>query len=100
MSWRDNQDNDITDGEGGYTISQGSVDENQFQEATLTFALGNLSYDMQHDINQGVAYFKCAAKSIKYPESPRSEFKELQIELNFLGEYHILKESQGSKVEN
>ena len=86
VSWRDNQDNDITDGESGYAISQGSVNENQVQEATLTFALGNLAYDTQHDINQGVAYFKCAATSIKYSHSSRSEFKELQIQLNFLGE--------------
>ena len=81
--WADMDWNDITDGEGGYTISQGSVNENQVQEATLTISTGSLLNAT--DYHGDNLFYRCAAKSTKYPESPPSSFTLVDAQLLHFG---------------
>ena len=75
VTWREYDWNEVTDGIGGYSISQGSVN-NQVQEATLTISAKTLEA-MELD---GYDSFACAAQSLHYPQSPRSEWTTVRVE--------------------
>ena len=75
--WRDMDWNDITDDEGGYTISQGSVND-RIQEATLTISQDTLLNATDYG---DYLIYHCAAKSTRYPESPPSSFKQVEAQI-------------------
>ena len=78
----------ITNGENGFAVFQGSVNENQVQEATLTITPTTLS-DMMYSSNVNEKLLGCAAKSTLYPESPQSKFRELQVTFLTLSTYRL-----------
>ena len=74
VSWKDPSDVDIVDGNGGYTVTQGSVSSNQ-QESTLTITSDTLkSLDTSSPLT-----WKCAAKSLQYSDSKQSDFKDVVV---------------------
>ena len=74
VSWKDPSDVDIVDGNGGYTVTQGSVLSNQ-QESTLTITSETLKgLDTSSPLT-----WKCAAKSTLYTESEQSDFKDVVV---------------------
>ena len=85
VTWVDMNKDDITDGEGGYTISQGSVNGDLIQEATLTISPDTLR-DVTNYYGDDVYYY-CAAKSTKYHESRQSNFKIVEAQLLRFGTY-------------
>ena len=80
VSWKDNDGNDITTGSGGYTIAQGSADTGaKIQKSTLTIDVSTLTTVAAAGTPMT---YKCAAKSIEYPDSATSTFKDIVV--NFL----------------
>ena len=64
VSWKDPDGNDVTDDMEGYSVTQGSVDEN-VQKSTLTVDSPTLtSMDTSSPVE-----FKCSAKSLQYRNS-------------------------------
>ena len=75
VTWKDKDNNPITNGAGGYAIEQGSVQSN-IQKSTLKMEPGTLS-----SLSTPVTY-KCAAQSKQYPDSEISGDKDIVV--NFL----------------
>ena len=68
VTWKDNAGVDITDGQGGYTITKGTVDNHNNQASTLTIAS-----DILRRLQIGLSLtWTCAAKSTLYPDSEKS----------------------------
>ena len=86
VTWIDMDWNEITDDERGYTISQGSVNDDQVQEATLTIFPDTLRNAT--DYHGNYVYYHCAVKSRKYPESPQSLFRRIEAQLLRFGKYN------------
>ena len=63
VSWKDQDDIPVVHNQGGYFVSQGTVDENHVQTATLTIQSSTLS---ELSKSSSVTY-KCAAQSLRYP---------------------------------
>ena len=76
VSWKDSDGNAITDGQGGYIITKGPVDDNNVQKSTLTVSartLGALSN------TASPLTWKCAAKSTLYAESEISPYFDVVV---------------------
>ena len=85
VSWKDPFDQDITDGVGGYTVTQGSVSSN-VQESTLTITPSTLkSLDTSSPLT-----WKCAARSSQYSNSEQSEFQNVVVTILIFGEFFSL----------
>ena len=68
VTWKNNDDEDITDGVGGYTITKGTVDGSNVQTSTLKIAATTLdTLDTSSPLT-----WKCAARSMLYPDSEKS----------------------------
>ena len=81
VSWTDKDDVELTNGQGGYTITQGTVDQG-IQASSLTIAAATLK---ALDTTSGSVIWKCAAKSSQYPDSEQSTFKDLTVTFLTLG---------------
>jgi len=84
----------IIDSQGGYTITQGTVDGGtKIQASSLTIAAATLQ---ALDTSSGSVVWKCAAKSGEFPESEQSEFKDLTVTFLTFG---LFLESVCMKIE-
>ena len=81
VSWTDKDDVELTNGQGGYTITQGTADQG-IQASSLTIAAATLK---ALDTTSGSVIWKCAAKSLQYPDSEQSTFKDLTVTFLTLG---------------
>ncbi|XP_063687072.1 Ig heavy chain C region, secreted form-like [Bolinopsis microptera] len=79
VSWTSGDNTPITDGQGGYTITQGTVSTN-IQESSLTITAATLQ-----QLDTSSVIWKCAAKSSHYPDSEQSEYKDLTLTFLTLG---------------
>ena len=78
VTWKDQDDQFLTSGQGGYTIDMGSVDSSsKLQKSTLEITSTTLAA-----LGDTTVTFKCAAQSKQYPHSKISDDKD--IVLNFL----------------
>ena len=86
VSWKDPSDGTITTGEGGYTVTQGSVSSN-VQESTLTIT----SATLKNVLSSGTSSltWKCAATSIIYSESEQSVFQDVVVTFLTFGEFNF-----------
>ena len=85
VSWKDPFDDDITDGVGGYTLTQGNVSSN-VQESTLTITPTTLkSLNTSSPLT-----WKCAARSSQYSDSEQSAFQDLVVTFLIFGEFSSL----------
>ena len=86
VSWKTPSNADITDGVGGYTVTQGSVlGETNEQKSTLTITSATLkSLDTTSPLT-----WKCAAKSTLYTESEQSSFQDLVVTFLAFGKFYI-----------
>ena len=75
---------DITDTQEGYTITKGSVNQNNVQESTLTISPAQLQ---KLDTSSPVTY-KCSAKSSQYPQSKESPYQSLVVTFHDFGEFN------------
>ena len=82
VSWTDKDDVELTNGQGGYTITQGTVDQAGIQASSLTIAAATLK---ALDITSGSVIWKCAAKSSQYSDSEQSTFNDLTVTFLTLG---------------
>lgn len=84
VSWKNPSGGDITDGSGGYTVTQGSVDGGT-QKSTLTIT----SETLKSVLSSGSSplTWKCAAKSTVYPDSSQSEFKDVVVTFLSFGKF-------------
>ena len=84
VSWKTSSNGDITDGVGGYTVTQGSVDvETNVQKSTLTITSAILkSLDTTSPLT-----WTCAAKSTKYTDSEQSAFQDVVVTFLTFGEF-------------
>jgi hypothetical protein len=80
VSWTSGDNTQITDSQGGYTITQGTVSSN-IQESSLTITAATL----QGLTTTSPVIWKCAAKSSQYPDSEKSEYKDLTVTFLTLG---------------
>lgn len=81
--WKDNHGEEITSGQGGYTIDQGSVDSGtEFQKSTLEIHPATLS-----NLGATQATFKCAAKSREYSDSAVSEDVDIAVRFHTGGKF-------------
>ena len=69
VTWKNNDGGDVTNGAGGYTITKGTVDENNVQASTLTITAATLG--ALADTSSPLTW-KCAAKSTLYTDSAKS----------------------------
>ena len=83
VSWKDTADVDITNG-GDYTITQGTVNSNK-QESTLTIS----SSKLQSLTTTSPMTWKCAAKSVQYPDSEQSAFQNVVVTFLTFGEFYL-----------
>ena len=84
VSWKDPFDDDITDGVGGYTLTQGSVSSN-VQESTLTITPSTLeSLDTSSPLK-----WKCAARSSQYSDSEQSAFQNVVVTFLIFGGFFV-----------
>ena len=76
VSWKTPSDEDILDGAGGYTVTQGTVDSRtKVQRSTLTITSDTLkSLDTSSPLT-----WRCAAKSALYSDSVQSFFKAVVV---------------------
>ena len=84
VSWKNNAGGEVKNGEGGYTVTQGTVDEKNNQKSTLTIAaatLGALS-----DTSKPLTW-KCAAKSTLYPDSEMSAYSDVVVTFLKYGQF-------------
>ena len=80
VTWMNNAGVEITNGEGGYTITKGTVGSNNIQASTLTIAAATLT---ALDTSSPLTW-KCAAKSTLYPDSEKSIYSDVVVTfLNF-----------------
>ena len=86
VSWKTPSDEDITDGAGGYTVTQGSVDSGaNVQKSTLTITSDTLkSLDTSSPLT-----WKCAAKSTLYSDSEQSTFKIVVVTFLTFGKFYF-----------
>jgi hypothetical protein len=84
VTWKDKDNNPITNGAGGYAIEQGSVHSN-VQKSTLKIESGTLSI-----LSTPVTY-KCAAQSKQYPDSEISGDKDIVVNFLTLGKLLHIK---------
>ena len=68
VTWKDNDSNEITDSTEGYTIDQGTVDNDNVQTSTLTISTAKLR---AMETNVPLTW-KCSAKSLHFPLSEHS----------------------------
>ena len=79
VSWQDKDNKLLTNGQGGYSISQGSVSKDKHQISTLTITADTLKgLDRE-------STWKCAARSLEYPDSEQSPFQDLEVIFLTLG---------------
>ena len=76
--WKDYNGTDITEGIGGYAITNGTIDGSDVQISTLTIADGTL----ETLVESSTLTWKCAAKSTLYPDSEKSSYSDVVV--NFL----------------
>ena len=76
VSWKNNADGEVKDGEGGYTVTKGTVDESNNQKSTLTIAAATLG--AISDTSKPLTW-KCAAKSTLYPDSELSTYSDVVV---------------------
>ena len=79
VSWQDKDNKLLTNGQGGYSISQGSVSKDKHQISTLTITADTLK-DLDRE-----STWKCAARSTEYPDSEQSPFQDLEVIFLTLG---------------
>ena len=75
---KDNDFNEITDSTEGYTIDQGTVDDDNVQTSTLTISTAKLRV---MDTSSPLTW-RCSVQSLRYPESDRSA--DLNVAVHFL----------------
>ena len=81
FTWKDTDDNDIGDLTEGYSINQGTVDDNNEQTSTLTISVAILgALDTSSPLT-----WKCAAQSLQFPESAKSAYSEVVVIFLVLG---------------
>ena len=83
VSWKDTTGGDITNG-GDYTITQGTVNSN-IQKSTLTIS----SSKLQSLTTTSPLTWKCAAKSVQYPDSEQSAFQNVVVTFLTFGEFYL-----------
>ncbi|XP_063684395.1 basement membrane-specific heparan sulfate proteoglycan core protein-like [Bolinopsis microptera] len=88
VSWTSGDNTQITDGQGGYTITQGTVSSN-IQESSLTITAATLQ---AQDYKFSSVIWKCAAKSSQYADSEQSEYQDLTV--TFLTLEVVAKDSE------
>ena len=80
VTWKDNENITIEDTEG-YTIRQGIVDNNNVQTSTLTISAAKLgALDTSSPLT-----WKCAAQSLRFPDSERSADSHIVVTFLTLG---------------
>ena len=85
VTWKDNDFNDITDSTDGYTIDQGTVDDDNVQTSTLTISTAKLrAMDTSSPLT-----WRCSVQSLRYPESDLSA--DSNIVIDFLTYGKIIK---------
>ena len=84
VSWKDSAGNTITDGQGGYTITKGTVDDNNVQKSTLTVSAGTLGALSN---TASPLTWKCAAKSTLYADSEISSYLDVVVTFLSYGTY-------------
>ena len=83
ISWKTPSGGDVTDGVGGYTVTQGSVVSN-VQKSTLTITSDTLKTVLT--AGSTPLTWKCAAKSTEYSDSTQSAFKDVVVTFLTFGE--------------
>ena len=80
VTWKDNENLTIEDS-GGYTIRQGTVGNNNVQTSTLTVSAARLgALDTSSPLT-----WKCAAQSLRFPDSERSTDSHIVVTFLTLG---------------
>ena len=69
VTWKKSDGGDVTTGQGGYTITKGTVDGNNVQASTLTITAATLGALAE---TSSPLTWKCAAKSTLYTDSAKS----------------------------
>ena len=87
VTWKDNDGDDIADGEGGYTITKGAVDSSNVQKSTLTIAAATLA---ALDTSLPLTW-KCAAKSTLFPDSEKTTDYDVVVTFLSFGKILNLK---------
>lgn len=87
VSWKDPSGGDITDGVGGYTVTQGSVVSN-VQKSTLTITSETLKAGLT--AGSSPLTWKCAAKSTEYSDSEQSVFQDVVVTFLTYSEFWFL----------
>ena len=83
VKWKVKDGGDITNALEGYTITKGSVNQNNVQESTLTISPAQLQ---KLDTSSPVTY-QCSAKSSQYPQSKESPYQNLVVTFHDFGEF-------------
>ena len=87
VSWKDNGENDIATGSGGYTIAQGSADSGtKIQTSTLTIDVDTLT-SVAGGANGSPVTYTCAAESKEYSDSATSTFKDIVVSFLTFGKF-------------
>ena len=87
VTWKDKDGDDITSGQNGYTIVQGSVDSiTKIQKSTLEILPTTLA-----GLGVMKATFRCAAKSKEYPASAASGDKDIVVKFLTFGKFLSVK---------
>ena len=84
VSWKDPSGGDITDGNGGYTVTTGTVESN-LQKSTLTITSETLKASLT--AGSSPLTWKCAAKSTEYSDSEQSVFQDVVVTFLTYSEY-------------
>ena len=87
VSWKDPSGGDITDGAGGYIMTQESVSSN-VQKSTLTITSATLKSALAAG-SSPLLTWECAAKSTVYPDSPKSTFEDVIVTFSTFGEFYF-----------
>ena len=86
VSWKNPADVDITDGSGGYTVTQGTVDGGTgIQKSTLAITSATLKTALS--AGSSPLTWKCAAKSTEYSDSLQSAFEDVVVTFLTFGEF-------------
>ena len=88
VTWEDIDWNDITNGERGYTVSQGTVNDDGVQETTLKISpdrVDQVALAIREDGDTST-FYTCRAKSTEYPLSPNTR-DVVKIEFLDFGKY-------------
>ena len=87
VSWKSPSNADITDGVGGYTVTQGSVEgQTNVQKSTLTISSDTLK---NLDTTSPLTW-TCAVKSTEYTDSEQSAFQDVVVTFLTFGEFDLL----------